>query len=96
MSTPSLVGKMTKLPPPIPWNSPASIGVKRRGDLDFAPEVVSATLNEAIDIACDPEAPRNRKLCIWVTWAGRSVQLQGVEIVRLSRDPSRPPSPPRS
>ncbi len=78
---------------PVPWDAPTTIGMKRRGETVFMPEVIGLRLNEALNYAIDPDVPNGTRFCIWVRWDGVDVVLQHRHIFHLARHPDRPASP---
>ncbi len=76
----------------LPWGNPAVIGVKRRGDLDFLPEVAGLSLNGALQQAIELRViTSHMRVCIWVQWDGRERMIQGRRLLQLATDPGRPP-----
>ncbi len=49
---------------PVPWDAPTTIGMKRRGEAAFVPEVIGLCLNEALTYAIDPDLPNGTRFCI--------------------------------
>lgn len=80
---------------PIPWKAPAVIAIKRKGALDYSPEIAGLTLNAALDYATDPELPASSKICILFNWKGREHRIEGRRIWSLATDPERPARRPR-
>jgi hypothetical protein len=77
----------------IPWNSPAVIAIKRRGEVQYTPEIAGLTLNAALDYATDPDLAFSIKICIFFDWDGREHRIEGRQIWRLATDPERPARP---
>lgn len=75
----------------IPWDSPAVIGIKRRGALEFSPEVAGLSLNQALQKAIELRVLSNAGICIWVTWGDSERMIQGRLLLQLAFDPERPP-----
>lgn len=78
----------------IPWNEPAIVAFKRKGEADYRPWIAGLTLNAALKYATDPTLPSTTKVCIMVKWEGQEVRIEGRRIFQLAADPSRPPLPP--
>jgi hypothetical protein len=76
---------------PIPWNAPAVVALKRRGDAAYVPEVAGLTLNAALAYASDPELPATTRVRIPVNWGGKEVRLEGRHIWQLVTASERPP-----
>ena len=74
----------------VPWNAPAVIAIKRKGETDYQPEIAGLSLNAALEYATDPDLAFSIKICIFFDWDGREHRIEGRQIWRLATDPQRP------
>jgi len=78
---------------PIPWEAPAVIALKRKGDIHYCPEIAGLTLNSALEYAANPDLLETTKVCILVNWYGEERAIEGRRIWQLSVNPDRPSLP---
>lgn len=90
------LAKRTELEGDIPWDSPATVGFKRKGGQEFLPEIAGFKLSEAVEYAAFASLEKGAVICIWVTWNGSMRLIRAAQLLHLIAHPTRPISPPFS
>lgn len=79
---------------PLPLDAPATIGVKRKGDVSFEPEIAGLNFAQAVDHIHSVRSESTTEYCIFVTSQGTEFRLRDIDLARIMNNLRFRKSPP--
>lgn len=73
----------------LPWTIPASVGVKRKHELEYSPEVSGLNLRQAAEFISSNTANNGMDFCIWTRLGETEYILKGKSLHTLMKEVSR-------
>ncbi|MDE8652778.1 hypothetical protein [Novosphingobium album (ex Liu et al. 2023)] len=67
----------------LPGSTPATIGVKRKRDVDFRPEVAGLKLSDAVSRLAAMDTKNGDEFCIWASVDGSEHMISGPRLAKI-------------
>ena len=71
---------------PLPLDAPATIGVKRKGDVTFEPEIAGLNFAQAVEHIYSLRSDAATEYCIFVTSHGSEFRVRDADLARVMSD----------
>ena len=73
----------------VPWGSPATIGVKRKREAEYMPEISGLKLAQALEYVRSASPEVGKEFCIWVRHGNSERLIAGDGLLTLLDDANR-------
>lgn len=83
LEVPSECGNLVIENSPLPLDAPATIGVKRKGDVAFEPEIAGLNFGQALEHINSIRSEPTTEYCIFVTSRGTEFRLRDADLARF-------------